>query len=401
MIDLGNKLKTMLCIICRDALKPGGAAFLCSQMRSTPYDTFEDDIHLRAVIDWLCRAQDVCGGRGVSVSYHLRRGWDVAYPETSGYIIATFLAYEEATGIPEFLRRARELGDWEIEIQAGNGGVLSNPLQSDTRVFNTGQVLLGWCTLFERSGDERYLEAACRAGDYLRSLQEPDGSWQRDTYCGARTYHARVDWSLIRLARISGNYSYLDAAVRNLSWVVQRQNDNGWFRECGFNGSDPTTHVIVYTLRGLLESHLHGGTDLPDMGLLSMVQRAVDAICGVIGSFPYRGLEWLLPASFDANWKSRDRWSCLTGNAQFACLLFRLAGVTGEQKYRGIGERIVEAMKSTQNTATRLQNVRGGIGGAWPLHAPYCSNAFPNWAAKFFADALLMRMNPSRGPVKA
>lgn len=365
------------------------------------YPTASDQEHLDAVVQWLCRAQDACGGRGVSATYHLRRGWDVAYPETSGYIIATFLSYEETSGKPEFLRMARGLGDWEIEIQAQNGGVLSNPTARCTRVFNTGQVLLGWCALFDRTGEERYLDAACRAGDYLLQLQEPDGSWLRDTYCGARTYHARVAWSLIRLARITGKSIYLDAAVRNLSWVIVRQNDTGWFRECGFHDSDPITHVIVYTLRGLLESHLHGGSDLPSMGLLPAVLHAVEAMCVSIGRFPVQGHEWLLPASFDAAWTSRDSWSCLTGNAQFACLLFRLSVVTGEQKYRVIGEHILETLKATQNITTRVQSIRGGIGGSWPLHGPYCSNAFPNWAAKFFADAMMMRMYENMAPVAA
>ena len=41
------------------------------------------------------------------------RGWLPAYPETSGYIIGTFIR----RGGAELAERARQLGDWEVEIQ--------------------------------------------------------------------------------------------------------------------------------------------------------------------------------------------------------------------------------------------------------------------------------------------
>ena len=53
--------------------------------------------HVRAAVQWLCRAQDVSGDGGVARSYSLvynpffkRRGWTPSYPETTGYIIPTF-----------------------------------------------------------------------------------------------------------------------------------------------------------------------------------------------------------------------------------------------------------------------------------------------------------------------
>ena len=102
-------------------------------------------------MQWLCLAQDVCAGEtGAAAVYDLTGGWQVAYPETSGYIIATYLAYADITGEDGYIKRAVQIGDSEIAIQTPGGGILSNPEYAHVRVFNTGQVILGWCALYEQ-----------------------------------------------------------------------------------------------------------------------------------------------------------------------------------------------------------------------------------------------------------
>ena len=64
-----------------------------------------------ATLAWLCRAQEVSGGGGVSAAFSLRDGWDVPYPETSGYIIGTFLAAADYLGEKSLFDRARRIGD--------------------------------------------------------------------------------------------------------------------------------------------------------------------------------------------------------------------------------------------------------------------------------------------------
>ena len=53
---------------------------------------FTDREHLLAAVEWLERAQDITGNGGVSGRYLLGHGWSSSYPETTGYIIPTFLA---------------------------------------------------------------------------------------------------------------------------------------------------------------------------------------------------------------------------------------------------------------------------------------------------------------------
>ena len=53
-------------------------------------------IHLEQAIAWLCRAQDVraneADGGGISAGWSFEDGWLPSYPETSGYIVETFVA---------------------------------------------------------------------------------------------------------------------------------------------------------------------------------------------------------------------------------------------------------------------------------------------------------------------
>lgn len=346
-----------------------------------------DAEHLQATIAWLCAAQDACGD-GVSAAFSLDGGWDVAYPETSGYILATFLVCAPVLGDAALEVRARRIGDWEIEIQAPNGGVLSRPGLPATRVFNTGQVILGWLALFEHTQDERYLDAARRAGDYLLAQQESNGTWQRDTYCGARTYHARTDWGLLKLGRLASQSRYADAARRNLRWVMQQQQDNGWFARCGFNDDDPITHVIDYTLIGILESALEEPAAF-DRSPAALLARSAEAICGIVEQPGIAGMPGMIPGSFDSSWRSRDGYSCLTGNAQLAYTLFRLNGLEANARYERAADTLIAALKRTQALERAPTSVRGGLPGSFPMHTGYLANSFPNWGAKFFADALL------------
>jgi hypothetical protein len=59
-------------------------------------DLSSDEVHLAAAMAWLVRAQVASENKGVSAGFHLLRGWAPPYPETTGYIIPTFLSVRDA-----------------------------------------------------------------------------------------------------------------------------------------------------------------------------------------------------------------------------------------------------------------------------------------------------------------
>lgn len=356
-----------------------------------------DDPCLRGAIKWLCLAQDASRSGGISAAYYFGKSWDVPYPETSGYAIATFLAYDDLCNEPSLFQRSLQIGDWELKMQTVSGGILSSPSKSFTRVFNTAQVCLGWCLLHERTQDPRYLHAALKAGGYLLDSQESDGRWLKDTYCGSRTYHARVDWSLLRLAHLSGDKKYARAAILNLYWVIHQATETGWYRQCGFDDDQPLTHLIGYTLRGLLECHNLGHPDVLAMDILPRLEIAADFLCDRLRTTPLNGIPGMLHASFDNTWNSSTQYSCLTGNAQLACFLYRLAQITKKPEYADSADILVSALKRVQLLSTPFPEINGAMPGSYPIFVGYMRNAYPNWAAKFFADALIMKGNYLKG----
>jgi hypothetical protein len=125
---------------------------------------------LSEVLEWLCRAQDCSRSSdgGVARHYSLVHGWASSYPETTGYIVPTFLAYAERAGDERYAERARRMIDWLVSIQLPNGGfqggvVGARPVVPVT--FNTGQVLLGLAAGVRRFGD--YHEPMRKAADWL------------------------------------------------------------------------------------------------------------------------------------------------------------------------------------------------------------------------------------------
>jgi len=57
---------------------------------------------------------------------------------------------------------------------------------------------------------------------------------------------------------------------------------------------------------------------------------------------------------------------------------------------------LIAALKSTQALGPVPACVRGALPGSFPMHTGYLANGFPNWGAKFFADALLASLMRDR-----
>lgn len=342
---------------------------------------------VEAGVGWLCRSHDATGRRGSSYSFSLVHGWRPAFPETTGYVIGTLLACRERVGgAAELERRAREMGDWEIELQDRSGGIMEGLLADPPRpplIFNTGMVIHGWLDLYEALGEERYVEAAARGGAFMVREQKPDGSWSGEhTYHGLpKTYKSRAAWALLRLAAITGEGSFRAAARRHLDWVVSMQSEDGWFDHCVFvPGTLPNTHGLAYTLRGLLESHAL----LDHERYLEAAIRTSEVLI--------RKLEVLgrLPGVFRRGWIPAARWEIVTGTAQLGGVWLRLYELTGDARYLNAGLKAVEQAAAHQ---VRLDwaPVRGAVPGSYPIYGRYAPLQYPNWATKFLVDSLIRR----------
>ncbi len=345
-----------------------------------------EDAHIKAGMKWLCLAQDATPDGGVSIRFSLLRGWESSYPETTGYIIPTFFKYYEITGDELFKERALRMAEWELSIQQEDGSFIGGALQNGVGklVFDTGQILFGLLEAFRYSKEDAYINAARSAGDWLLQVQDPDGAWRQFVYHSIpHTYYSRVAWPLVKLYKATGEEKYLDGARKNIDWVLSNQTENGWFSNSGFtleNNKSPYTHTIAYTVRGLLES----GILLDEERYISAAKRTADKLLEIMHP---EGFFW---GRYDNEWQRNGRFSCLTGNAQISIILLKLYQATNNAEYVNGASALNGYLKRKQNVTTENGNIRGAIAGSYPLWGEYGRLSYPNWATKFFVDALML-----------
>ena len=367
----------------RLASRPGHWSALWRDRSPAAPSHHGDDAHRDAALSWLCRAQDAVSG-GVSAGYFFKRGWMPAYPETTGYIIPTFLAQ----GLDD---RALALGEWEIAVQLPEGAVRGGiGLNDYPIVFNTGQVILGWTALYRATGEERFLQAASRAADWLVAVQDPDGKWSRHTYLDApRAYHSRVAWPLTEVHTLTGDTRYRQATERFLHWLADQRRPGGGYHHMALEpGQTPITHTIAYTLRGLLECGQALGA--PWNGQLTALVAADARHLLQTQRERLQSPPALFPAAIDEAWQPTATHSCQPGNAQLAIVLLKLYALDCDG-FVPPALALIEQVKSGQFMTSSHPGLRGGVPASRPIWGPYVPYALPNWGAKFLVDALTLK----------
>lgn len=358
--------------------------------------TFSNKLHLQGAMQWLCRAQDISGCGGISSMYSFYWGWLPPYPETTGYIIPTFLRYAFISSDDNYIERAIMMGDWEIKIQLPCGGIRgARELSTTPIVFDTGQVILGWVYLFKKTKQHRFLEAAIKAADWLLSIQDNDGNWRKYTYRGIpHAYNTKVAWSLFEICEVTNNEKYRAAAEKNILWALSLAEENGWFRQMGITMDEiPPTHRIAYTLQGLIESSSYLAEDIKKK-VAGIVLKAAENIIRVFeigGKSRFYSKSTYLKAAFNSKWESKDNYSCLTGNAQLAIVFLKLFKINNDRKFLNMACKLIEQLKETQDLDCKNPGIRGGIAGSYPIWGKFVKFAYPNWATKFFADSIMLQ----------
>jgi hypothetical protein len=346
------------------------------------------ELGLSMARDWLLRAHDACRGGGVSTGYDLREGWLPAFPETTGYIIPTFFNLHRYYRDESLRRRALAMLDWLGTVQNPDGSISAvMPEFQKPVVFDTGQALFGWLRGAMETGGAEYRERAGRAAAWLSENQDADGKWSRHEFMDRpHVYNTRVAWALIEYGLFAKDGTAVNAGIRNVEWALSRQDPDGWYAQNEFASGEPTfTHTIAYATRGILES----GLRLDRPGWVEAAKTAADGLLGRQQS------DGRLAGSFGRGWEATSRSSCLTGNAQAVILWMRLHGLTGDRRYLEASDRALAFLLARQERSRILPPIHGAIAGSFPIDGTYLAWVYPNWAAKFFCDALLLSLDAS------
>jgi folate-dependent phosphoribosylglycinamide formyltransferase PurN len=349
---------------------------------------FTDEDHLRAAAQWLTAAQDSQSDGGVAGRYQLNRGWTSSYPETTGYIVPTFLALSRAVPEAGFRERAERAVGFLLSVQLPDGGFPGLEI-ADNRTapspFNTAQILHGLTAWHRETGDEAVRIAAERAAQWLLGLQDPDGAFRRYAYEDrASTYSAYLACRLAEWGDHAADRAALAAASRHLDWTLAHRRPNDWIALAGFDeeqhqADEAFTHTIAYTLAGILST----AETLGRSDAIAAAAAAAERLARRLE------LSRFLPALIGGDWRGRSSYACLTGNCQMALIWFRLHSLSRNLRLVNAALKAIDLVKLAQPMRNSNPGLLGGIPGSDPIHGDYIEGAVPNWAAKYFIDALL------------
>ncbi len=336
---------------------------------------------------WLCVSQDSSGVGGSGARYLPIRGrWDAPYPETTGYIITTFL---DAASRFEHLRlvgRAEAMGNWLLGLQLESGAFPGGTgVSGEPSVFNTAQIMDGLLSLHEHSSNDHWESAILKAGHWMSSVQDSDGKWSSHIYDRSpRTYMARAAWPLLRAGIHFNDLKMRSAAESFFDWALSDMDDDGYFRSAGFDqeGTDGNVlHTVGYVLEGFLRA-----------GVLVGNQTWIDASSkGAIELATRMNSDHVLGGEYAPGWSVAKDYVLPTGVAQLAVVWGLLFEARGDELFEQAANLAISGLLAVQAQSGSV-NLRGGFPGSIPLGGEYQPDAFPNWAAKFFVDAGLITL---------
>jgi uncharacterized protein YyaL (SSP411 family) len=341
---------------------------------------------------WLMTAQKVNNDGGMG-SFHLINNWSSSYPETTGYIIPTLLRYGKVNNQPGAIDSAMRAAGFLLGIQKASGGWQGGRIGENKPeiVFNTGQVIRGMIPAYQQTLKREYLDAAEKAGRWLSEIIHPEGFWKKHALMErTRVYDTFVDVPLLQLYEITGEESYKKTAIKNLDWVVkEKMLDNGWFQDCDNTikrNERPILHTIAYTLDGLI-----------DCGLILNEDKYIEA--AVKGAIKLRDIflmQGFLKGRYDRSWSGSEYMIC-TGGAQMAIVWLKLYLRYRDDAYLAAASRMNDLLIFIQSRDfEESEDTLGAIPGSFPTWGRYEPFAFPNWATKFFCDALMLEKEVCR-----
>ncbi|KPL06493.1 hypothetical protein AMJ85_10380, partial [candidate division BRC1 bacterium SM23_51] len=359
---------------------------------------------IRAALGWIVRSQDVRrtanddGGSSAWFSVASRK-WAPSYPETTGYIIVTLLEALDTLECEPDLRceieeRAKRMARWLLTLQLPNGafpGGQASGAGPCPNFFNTAQILSGLLAAGLRWNESAFLAAAERAADWMCSIQNADGTWERDIYDrSCRAYYAHAVWPLAAASRIETfrrAAQYRKAAQKFVDWVLSRQRDNGWVERSSLFTAEMRAeysilHTIAYTIEGLLEL----GATLAEEKCCAAALLAAERL---MRRFEIDGVLW---AEYDERWRPFANYICVTGCAQMGRIWGRCYELTRDVRYLNAMLKMNDCLRAVQPRDRAPEEIRGGFPGSIPIYGKYQPNQWPNWPVKFALDSFLIEL---------
>lgn len=311
--------------------------------------------HLRASLEWLCRAQDTClatAAGSVAAGWSFRTGWLPPSPDATARLIETFVPAADYLVWPELKDRAHAM----------HTALLTQPdTASAARIMG---LIAGHVHLDAADGLQRALACGrllCEAGY--------DSPARR----------AEAGWALAMLGKLSGDAAIVAAARRHLADALALQTPCGWFRD---DRLPVSTTALATTLRSLIEA----AGWLGDPALLRTASRGARDLGRQLQA------DGRLPGAHDDGWTPASDHVCIAGLTRLSAAWMRLAQIEGGQDWRDTAWRALAWIKRSQRRQGDDLAVRDALPSTAPIWAGPAAFRLDALTLKYFADALMMDM---------
>ena len=277
------------------------------------------------------------------------------------------------------------MAEWECEIQLAEGILPTLAWTGPTLRWSStpGRWIFGLLAAHNAGGDGRFVDAARRAAAWLAAVQERDGSWRRFDYRDTvHVYNTRTAWALdrARAERPGRDGPRGGRAAPRLG--VGPAGAGRLVSECRIRarrGPIPPHHRLI---RPRACSRPASGSIAPTMWLAAELRLPRPS--------PARGGRWI----HRRNVRLRLAPHCPLLVPDRQCPDGGPVASADERHRRcrlsGSGRARLDPAQAEPGLRRREPDVRGPSRARTRSWGRYLFGTFPNWATKFFMDALLM-----------
>ena len=244
--------------------------------------------NIESAIKWLVESdirnknKDRISFGGINNGYDYRnKKYPFVYSEITGYAINSFLNIYKWADEKKYLRYAKDAADYLLRLQSENrnkteyGAIPHSLTLPNLKVvkrywsFDNAVIMHGIADLYTISKEEKYSDACLKIADWLlENMQNQDGSFlafydaeKKTKHHDCKEFHGdngclhvKNVFGILKLAEISNDKKYYNAARKVCNWGLRLQDSDGIF------WANPKkkyvfTHAHCYATEGYLYAY--------------------------------------------------------------------------------------------------------------------------------------------------
>lgn len=266
-----------------------------------------------------------CVFNGLAHSYDVPTNkYEKAYPEVTGYIIQYFC--ENYDKLPSNIIKA---GNKLVKIQNKNtGGYASFGSKYSLFSFDTSQILIGLGALYQKTGKNKYKNAAIKAGNFLLMMQMGNGSIapiydsrRNELIISNKTYLIwNGPWSGL-MCKLTEGFQALYELTKESKYIEAKNKTADFYINAKYI---EYTHPLGYWLEGLYEANKLDKVN-------SILKEKVIPRIQQNGYIPY---------------KENLEYAYVSGIIQLGIILFKMGYTNEAKKIRSFGRLVQEKHES-------------------------------------------------------